>query len=278
MLRKATEEDFLDLIVMRCEAYGCSRTQSAGWLHGIVGLDNLLVLEKPTDGPGPSRFAAMLAAVPVKTGYRKGIWFAGMATRADLRGRGLMTKLVETCLRAYAESGYHFAVTVPGSGQAAEYFARMQFQNAFPMRAVTKPIPRNLLAQADFDTMPVRRLCETRLRYQPGCVMLPESTMTEMMTELYSAGITVVSNPRGYGLYYTDGDLLQFIELQADNDHSADILLQAAREKTGATTAKVLLSENQSLYLGEGRRCPYGMIRFFKKPFPLTDVYFRLLI
>ena len=53
--------------------------------------------------------------------------------------------------------------------------------------------------------------------------------MNEIMTQLYRRGLTVVSNRRGYGLYYTSGDTLQFLELQADNDHCADRLLQAAR-------------------------------------------------
>ena len=71
---------------------------------------------------------------------------------------------------------------------------------------------------------------------------------------------------------------MQFIELQADNDHCADQLLQAAREKTGAENARVLLAENQTLYLGAGRRCGYGMIAFLRGEFPVTDVYFRMLL
>ena len=102
--------------------------------------------------------------------------------------------------------------------------------------------------------------------------------MNEMMTQLYRRGLTVVSDRRGYGLYYTKGDTLQFIELQADNDHCADQLLQAAREKTGAENARVLLAENQTLYLGAGRRCGYGMISFLHGEFPVTDVYFRMLL
>ena len=119
---------------------------------------------------------------------------------------------------------------------------------------------------------------ERRLRSQPGCITLPEPAMNEMMTQLYRRGLTVVSDRRGYGLYYTNGDTLQFIELQADNDHCADQLLQAAREKTGAENARVLLAENQTLYLGAGRRCGYGMIAFLRGEFPVTDVYFRMLL
>ena len=75
--------------------------------------------------------------------------------------------------------------------------------------------------------------------------------MNETMTQLYRRGLTVVSTRRGYGLYFTKGDTLQFLELQADNDHCADQLLQAAREKTGAANARILLAENQTLYLAQ---------------------------
>ena len=102
--------------------------------------------------------------------------------------------------------------------------------------------------------------------------------MNTMITRLYRRGMTIVSNQRGYGLYCQEKDELLFMELQADNDHSADILLQAAREHTGLTNARLLLAENQFLYLGEGKRCGYGMICYLGQPFPVTDVYFRLLL
>ena len=56
--------------------------------------------------------------------------------------------------------------------------------------------------------------------------------------------MTIVSNrAQVTGLYCQEKDELLFMELQADNDHSADILLQAAREHTGLTKARLLLAE-----------------------------------
>ena len=143
---------------------------------------------------------------------------------------------------------------------------------------VVSDIRRDLFAQAAFDSLTVHKLLERRHIYQPGCISLPEEAMNETMTQLYRRGLTVVSTRRGYGLYFTKGDTLQFLELQADNDHCADQLLQAAREKTGAANARILLAENQTLYLGAGRRCGYGMIAFLHGEFPVTDVYFRMLL
>ena len=48
-------------------------------------------------------------------------------------------------------------------------------------------------------------------------------------------------------------------------------------EKPGAPPA-LMLAENQSLDLGAGRRCGYGMIAFLHGEFPVTDVYFRMLL
>lgn len=273
MLRIAAAEDLTALTRLRRAATGDSAEDAAGWLQRVAGLENILLLEKPGAPP-----ALMLAAVPVHYAHRKGIWFTGLAADKGVPADKLLPKLLEGALRAFAENGCDFAVMTPDTAADASHLADLGFRNLLPLRVVSKPIRRNLLAQAQFDSLTVHHLMERRLRCQPGCITLPETAMNEMMTQLYRRGLTVVSDRRGYGLYYTKGDTLQFIELQADNDHCADQLLQAAREKTGAENARVLLAENQTLYLGAGRRCGYGMIAFLHGEFPVTDVYFRMLL
>lgn len=277
VLRKATPQDVEALASLRADAFGTDMEEARSWLQSIAGLDNVLVLERAGAEGEPGIPAAVLGAVPVECGHRRGVWFCGLLTRPELRGRGLMSHLLDTCLRAYAAGGYDFAVTVPENPRIGQSLKKLDFKNAFPLRVVRKPIEHNLRAVAEFDNLTVRRLIDTRMRYQPACIALPESTMTEMITRLYRKGMTIVSNQRGYGLFCQQGDVLQVMELQADNDHCADLLLQAAREKTGAQYASILLAENQTLYLGAGKRCGYGMIRFLSEPFPITDVYFRLL-
>ena len=276
MLRKATQADLDTLTAFRHEACGGSRTEIAGWLQNIVGLDNIFLVEQETAAGG--RPVSMLCAVPVDTRGRKGVWFCGMATAPEFRGRGFMSRLLDGCLRAFAASGFEFAVVVPETARTAAQLRKLRFQDAFGLRLLRRAVPRNLWAAAEFDAMTVRRLLDARLYYQPGCVTLPADSMNEVVAQLYHRGATIVSNKRGYGIFYLRGDTMQFIELQADNDHSADILLQAAREHTGCGQAKLILTENQALYLGEGKRCGYAMLRFLQKPFPLTDVYFRPLV
>lgn len=278
-------DDMESLIDFRCQAFGGSRAVAAAWLQKMAGLENVLLVPGPPATPGeppPNGPAAMLCTIPVSWAGRKGVLFCGMATQPAMRGKGVMSKLLSGCLRAYAAGDCSFAITAQVSAYNAEKLAGLGFQPAFPLRALEREIPRNLWAQADFDTLTVKRLLQARLRYQPGCVCLPEASMTEMVAQMYSRGATLVSSARGYGLYYLvqgrQGTNLQFAELQADNDHSADLLLQAAREKTGAAKAQLVLAENQALYLGAGRRCGYAMLRFLKEPFPVRDGYFRLLL
>ena len=272
MLRKATEEDLSALVALRCKAAGTNRADAAGWLQNVAGLENILVLEKN------GQPAAMLAAVPVKYGQHRGVWLCGAAGVQDVPMDRLLPKIMEGCLRAYGASGFDFAVMTSDGTQNAETLKALGFAGQLPLRLLQTPIRRDLLAQAMFDSLTVHKLVEMRHIYQPGCICLPEQAMNEIMTQLDRRGLTVVSNRRGYGLYYTRGDTLQFLELQADNDHCADLLLQAAREKTGAENARVLLAENQTLYLVAGRRCGYGMIAFLHGEFPVTDVYFRMLL
>lgn len=282
MVRKATQADLDALVKFRCATFGSTPTAAAGWLLNVAGLDNIFLV---TQEPASDAPAAMLCALPVQCMEHRGVLFCGMATQTACQGRGLMTKLLSGCLRAFAAGDCDFALTAQISAHNAAKLASLGFAGAFPLRVVDKPISRNLWAQADFDNLTVKRLIETRLRYQPGCVCLSESSMAEAVTQMYAKGMTLVSSARGYGLYYQqeppesgEGPTLQFVELQADNDHSADVLLQAAREKTGAERARIVLAESQALYLGEGRRCGYAMIRFLQKPFSVRDAYFRLLL
>lgn len=273
MVRTADTDDLEALVDLRCARYGDSREDAAGWLQNVAGLEHILVLQQPGQVP-----AAMLATVPVQYSHRQGIWFCGGAAAEGVSMEGLLPKLLSGCLRAFASKEYDFAVLAPENAREAQSLEALGFRNLLPMRVLQKPIQRNLLAQAEFDSLTVRHLLEMRMRCQPGCITLPETAMNEVMTQLYRRGLTVVSNRRGYGLYFTNGNELQFLELQADNDYCADTLLQAAREKTGAEKARILLAENQTLYLGAGRRCGYGMIAFLRGEFPVTDVYFRMLL
>ena len=68
MLRKATQDDLPALVALRCKAARTNRTDAAGWLQNVAGLENILLLVKSGAPP-----AAMLAAVPVEYGQHHGV-------------------------------------------------------------------------------------------------------------------------------------------------------------------------------------------------------------
>lgn len=274
MLRYAEPQDLPALCSLRCAVYGGTRQDAEGWLRSVAGLSNTLLLESE-DGGLPS---AMLAAIPINYGLHRGIWLRGMAVRQDRPGGVFLSHLLADCVRAFAANGWEFALATPRRPDQAVTMESIGFRNLLPRRVVRTPVARNLLAVAEFDTLTVPRILQLREHYQPGALEITQDAMTETMTQLYRRGLTTVCSRRGYGLFYTGEDSLQFLELQADNDHCADLLLQAAAERTGLRHAQLILAENQSLYLGAGRRCGYGMLRFLKGRFPVRDLYFSQLI
>ena len=55
--------------------------------------------------------------------------------------------------------------------------------------------------------------------------------MGEVLRDLYSRGATIVSSEQGYGIYFRREDTLYFVEMMAENDRAAEVLMEAAREK-----------------------------------------------
>ena len=159
MLRIAAAEDLTALTRLRRAATGESTEDAVGWLQQVAGLENVLLLEKPGAPP-----ALMLAAVPVQYAHRKGIWFTGLAADRSIPADKLLPKLLEGALRAFAEKGCDFAVMTPDTAADAARLGALGFKNLLPLRVVSKPIRRNLLAQAQFDSLTVRHLMERRLR------------------------------------------------------------------------------------------------------------------
>ena len=269
---------YLSRGLIRGTAFAMQLAALICWMTALI-----LWLTGPFENPRMKRFSHImltLIAACAAAGLVSFVWIEGLifGGRQGVPMERLLPKLIESCLRAYGASGFDFAVMTPEDARNAGELKTLGFTSQLPLRVLHTQIRRDLLAQAAFDSLTVHKLLEMRCIYQPGCICLPESAMNEIMTQLYRRGLTVVSTRRGYGLYYTKGDTLQFLELQADNDHCADQLLQAAREKTGAANARILLAENQTLYLGAGRRCGYGVVAFLGKSFPLTDAYFRMLL
>jgi len=100
-----------------------------------------------------------------------------------------------------------------------------------------------------------------------------------LLTDLYARGATIVSSEKGYGIYFRREDTLYFVELMAEDDRSAEVLMEAAREKEVIVERAVItVGAAQNLFLGEGTRQDYGMIRFDAEPFDVEESYMRLMM
>ncbi|MBQ5754559.1 MAG: GNAT family N-acetyltransferase [Oscillospiraceae bacterium] len=221
---------------------------------------------------------SILSAVPVTLNGKKGAYYYGLATDPICRGKNLMTGLMEYADAALKERGMEFVCLIPASPSLFEFYERRGYEKAFGLRCLRRPIRRNLWAQADFDSVTVKKLAEIRREYQPDSVEFSEERLAQVVTDLYSGGATIVSTPRAYGMFFEKQNELVFIELLAKDDRAAEELLEAAREKTGAEEARIMLGANQEILLGEGKRQDYGMIRFLGEPFDVSESYMRLMM
>ena len=175
------------------------------------------------------------------------------------------------------------AVPVTLQGRPGNYLFGLCGQGnlilACALRCLPREVERNLWSQAEFDSVTAKKLCELRERFWPDTVMLTPEKMAVVLGDLYSRGATIVSSEQGYGIYFRKEDTLYFVELMAGDDRSAEKLMEAAREKEVIVEKAVItVGAAQNLFLGEGTRQDYGMIRFEGEPFDVSESYMRLML
>ena len=155
--------------------------------------------------------------------------------------------------------GAGFTVAVPAGQEQAALLENKGFQRAFALRCLPREVSRNLWSQAEFDSVTARKLCELRERFYPDTVQFPPERMAVVLTDLYARGATIVSSEKGYGIYFRREDTLYFVELMAEDDRSAEVLMEAAREKEVIVERAVItVGAAQNLFLGEGTRQEIG--------------------
>lgn len=273
MNRLMKASDIEPLKVLWQEAFGDSAAFAETAICQFAGEGNGYVCEQ--NGTP----VAMLLAVPTTMQGQRGVYFYGLATKAECRGQGIMSALMEHATEALTRQGCQFVVLIPASPSLFDYYEVRGFAKAFPLRTVKREINRNLWAQAEFDSVTAKALLELRAAHCPNAVMLPLPQMSVVLGNLYAQGITIVSSAQGYGLYTRKGKTLHFIELQAENDRAAMRLLEAAREKeVFAEDAVITVGAGQTAFMGEGTPRDYGMIRFLGAPMDLFDGYLRLML
>ena len=237
-------------------------------IEQFAGEQNVYVAEEN------DKIAAVALAVPVMLQGRSGTYLYGLCGEGSLILAGLLDYL---CAQQKLR-GAGFTVAVPAPQQAGLLLDK-GFVRAFPLRCLHREVERNLWSQAEFDSVTAKKLCELRERFWPDTVQFSPERMAVVVGDLYSAGATIVANDHGYGIYFRQGDTLYFVELQADGDRAAEVLMEAAREKEVIVEKAVItVGAAQPLFLGEGTRQDYGMIRFDGEAFDVSESYMRLML
>ena len=240
-------------------------------LDRFAGPENVYVAEEN------DKIEAVALAVPVTLQGRPGSYLYGLCGQGSLIRAGLVDHL---CAQQKLR-GAGFTVAVPGSAEQADFLRDRGFARAFALRCLPREVERNLWSQAevDFDAVTAKKLCELRARFWPDTVQLSPERMAVVLGDLYTRGATIVSSAKAYGVYFRREDTLYFIELMADDDRSAEKLMEAAREKEVIVEKAVItVGAEQTLFLGEGKRQDYGMIRFDGEPFDVSESYLRLMM
>ena len=237
-------------------------------LERFAGMQNIYVADEN------DAIVAAALAVPVTLQGRTGNYLC-------LCGEGslLLAGLLDTLCAQQKLRGAGFVVAVPASPEQSTLLQDKGFQKAFALRCLPREVERNLWSQAEFDSVTAKKLCELRAKYWPDTVQLPPEQMGEVLRDLYSRGATIVSSEQGYGIYFRREDTLYFVEMMAENDRAAEVLMEAAREKEVIVEKAVItVGAAQNLFLGEGTRQEYGLIRFEGEPFDVSESYMRLMM
>lgn len=240
-----------------------------GAVERFAGVQNVYVAEEN------DHIEAVALAVPVTLQGRPGSYLFGLCGQGSL----LLAGLVDTLCAQQKLRGAGFVVAVPTSPEQSTLLQDKGFQKAFALRCLPREVERNLWSQAEFDSVTAKKLCELRAKYWPDTVQLPPEQMGEVLRDLYSRGATIISSEQGYGIYFRREDTLYFVEMMAENDRAAEVLMEAAREKEVIVEKAVItVGAAQNLFLGEGTRQEYGLIRFEGEPFDVSESYMRLMM
>ena len=231
---------------------GESEEFAANAVERFAGQQNVYVAEEN------DAIAAVALAVPVTLQGRQGSYLYGLCGQGSLILAGLLDYLC---------------------AQQAALLQDKGFARAFALRCLPREVARNLWSQAEFDSVTAKKLCELREKFWPDTVQFTPERMAVVLGDLYSRGATIVANERGYGVYFRKEDTLYFVELMAEDDRAAEVLMEAAREKEVIVEKAVItVGAAQTLFLGEGTRQEYGMIRFDGEPFDVSESYMRLML
>ena len=273
MIRKATSQDLPALSDLAGAVFGDSAAFCRLAFETLAGVENIW-LDEENGVP-----VSMALAVPVTLGEKPGAYLYMLATAAQYRSGGRMTAMLEHLKQVGRQCGWVFLCLLPASDSLFDFYAARGFETAFYRQEYTVPIRRNLLATAEFDDITIAMLPALRQKLcRTPAVTLHKNGLIAMLTDYYSAGGCTVRTENAYGFYRVKDGELCFDEFFARDEQAANALLQACREKTGCTTARILTNDGGLSCYGNGRRRPYGMWCLLNGTPPVREGYIGMML
>ena len=175
--------------------------------------------------------------------------------------------------------GAGFVVAVPTSPEQSTLLQDKGFQKAFALRCLPREVERNLWSQAEFDSVTAKKLCELRQNTGPTPFSCRRSRWGKFCGTCIPVARPSYPVSRATASISAERITLYFVEMMAENDRAAEVLMEAAREKEVIVEKAVItVGAAQNLFLGEGTRQEYGLIRFEGEPFDVSESYMRLMM
>lgn len=225
-----------------------------------------------------SALASVLFFEPMQHGETAGLYIHSVVTATPFRGKGYMNTLLSELEKQSTSQGLSFLILVPKHGMMADIYKRKGFTEETYLRRFETAIRPNLIASAEQDSLTATGLYDIRKTYMKNAIQPAKEGYPFFMASIYAAGGTVLKSNKGYGVYYKQNGELFFSELFAQTERDAVELLQAARNITGCFTAKVTVAPYTELFIGEGKREIYGLLKPLNGfTYNSEDAYFNLL-
>lgn len=272
MFRIAEKDDAESLCKLWKSGFGEDENTALFVFEKFAGYENI-ILSCGEDG----KANAMLCAVPVTLKNKKGRYLYGLTTSPELRGKGIMSELLQFAKQKYAQSGDDFFVLIPQSEQLFEFYKKRGFTEIISLRRFKRQVKNNLLAQGEHDGITAKTLPELREKFLPkNRVILNPAAETATVLDMYTNGACTVQTKDGYGIYYKQGDVMFFEEIAANSAYAAEIIIEAARQRCGCTAAEGYAAADCEYFLGEGPIRPFACLEFLKEPFSADDIYINM--
>ncbi len=197
----------------------------------------------------------LLAATQLEYKNSKGFYLYSACTHAEYQNRGYMSRLVDFALKDQQKKGNSFCVVQPATQQLFEFWNKQGFRNIVSQRRCDIEIKRNIWTKRSFDIVTASRFPAVRNKHcEENIVHYTKKSYENYTQYMYTTGGSTAESDNAYAVYFIENGKLYVKEIFALTTVHAMQLLQAIRERTGYETATVSLSDNSTLFLGEGKK------------------------